>query len=70
MNGHTCLSETLCRWQRRTYLSRWKLILKDYGALCARLVNSSQLLSGGDKAGSVCDQSDHSGKRPHLINLD
>ena len=26
--------------------------------------------AGGDKTGSVRDQSDHSGKRPHFINLD
>ena len=30
--------------QRRTYLSRWKLILSDYNALRARLFNSPGLL--------------------------
>ena len=30
--------------QRRAYLSRWKLILKEYNAIRSRLYNSSDLL--------------------------
>ena len=30
--------------QRRAYLSRWKLVLREYSALHARLYNSSRLL--------------------------
>ena len=30
--------------QRRAYLSRWKLVLKEYNAIRSRLYNSSDLL--------------------------
>ena len=49
--------------QRRAYLSRWKLILKEYSALRARLFNSSGLLEETKLALYVINQttlvSDH-----------
>ena len=48
---------------RRSYLSKWKLILKDYSALRARLYNSSGLLEETNLALYVINQttlvSDH-----------
>ena len=42
--------------QRRAYLSRWKLVLKDYNALRAQLFNSAGLLEETNLALYVINQ--------------
>ena len=38
-----CYLQIFIDSQRRPYLSRWKLIMQDYNALCARLLDSAGL---------------------------
>ena len=42
--------------QRRSYLSRWKLVLQDYNSIRARLFNSERVLEETDLALYVINQ--------------